>query len=151
MIKAEIKHDEEGNGVCILNPDGTENGYDNAGNWIFNIDPNRKYEWRREYNGDGKLLSFSDSWGIKECYTYSDSGAIKTYWRKSPVMGEEWHEYDEAGNTLHYRDTDGIEWSQEYNSDGNVIYMRDVFGIERWYDESGEVSTNPFILGYVAE
>jgi YD repeat-containing protein len=49
--------------------------------------------------------------------------------------------YDEKGNLIHSRDSDGFEWWSEYDEKGNVIHSRNSDGYELWreYDAKGNV------------
>ena len=50
-------------------------------------------------------------------------------------------EYDNRGNEIHYRDSDGYEVWWEYDKNNNVIHYRTCDGYEVWweYDEKGNV------------
>ena len=52
---------------------------------------------------------------------------------------EEWYEYDSSGNKIHYKDTYGVEKWYEYDSKGNEIHSKESNGDEYWYeyDSSG--------------
>ena len=46
-------------------------------------------------------------------------------------------EYDEKGNLIHHRNSDGYEWWSEYTPNNNEIHHRNSDGVESWteYDE----------------
>jgi len=52
---------------------------------------------------------------------------------------EEWYEYDEKGNIIHYKNSYGSEEWYEYDEKGNRIYGKYSDGYEEWYDEEGNV------------
>ena len=41
-------------------------------------------------------------------------------------------EYDEKGNLIHYRDSDGYEYWREYDKNGNEILIRNSDGYDYW-------------------
>ena len=43
-------------------------------------------------------------------------------------------EFDEQGNNIHYKDSDGSEYWYEYDAKGNMIYSKDSNGYEGWYE-----------------
>ena len=43
---------------------------------------------------------------------------------------EEWKEYDENNNVIHYKDSDGYEYWKEYDENNNVIHYKDSNGFE---------------------
>jgi YD repeat-containing protein len=53
---------------------------------------------------------------------------------------EFWREYDTNGNEIHSRDSDGYEDWREYDTNGKCIHYRDSNGYEWWreYDEHGK-------------
>jgi len=50
-------------------------------------------------------------------------------------------EYDDNGNCIHYRDSDGYEYWREYDDNGRYIYYKDSKGFEKRneYDENGKL------------
>lgn len=50
-----------------------------------------------------------------------------------------YHEHDESGNMIHYKDNVGNEFWIGYNNLGYANYFKDISGYEFWidYDESG--------------
>ena len=50
-------------------------------------------------------------------------------------------EYDEKGNLIHYRNSDGYEYWREFDKNNNLIHRRDTNGFEAWkeYDENGNL------------
>ena len=67
------------------------------------------------------------------------------YYKNFPGTGNKWvelsliTEYDEKGNEIHYKDSDGYEVWYEYDKNGNLIHMKDSDGYEAWceYDKNG--------------
>ena len=47
---------------------------------------------------------------------------------------EEWYEYDAKGNMIHSKDSDGDEEWYEYDAKGNMIYSKSSDGSEYWYE-----------------
>jgi YD repeat-containing protein len=49
---------------------------------------------------------------------------------------EELREYDQNGNLIYCKDSDGFEWWRKYDGRGNIIYYctSDGYGFEEWYD-----------------
>ena len=44
---------------------------------------------------------------------------------------KEWHEYDDNGHLIHYRDSDGHEDWKEFDDNGNVIHHKTFEGIDK--------------------
>lgn len=47
---------------------------------------------------------------------------------------EEWREWDENNNLIHFKNSEGVEYFCEYDEDGNIIHFKDEKGYE-FYDE----------------
>ena len=47
---------------------------------------------------------------------------------------EEWREWDENNNLIHFKNSEGLEYWKEYDEDGNVIHYKDESGYE-YYDK----------------
>ena len=49
--------------------------------------------------------------------------------------------FDENGNKIYYKDSDGYEYWSEYNTNGNEIHFKDNYGDEEWfeYDSNGNM------------
>ena len=58
---------------------------------------------------------------------------------------EYWKEYDSNGNLIHSKDSDGYESWKEYDSNGNQIHYKDSSGEEYWHEytywKNGKVKT----------
>jgi YD repeat-containing protein len=63
-------------------------------------------------------------------HSKSDSGTMNTI-----------TEYDEKGNMIHHRNSNGYEEWAEYDTNNNLIHYRDSNGYELWreYDEKGNM------------
>ena len=46
---------------------------------------------------------------------------------------EETKEFDENGNIVYYKNSNGYEYWKEYDKNNNVIHFKDFLGIEYWY------------------
>lgn len=53
---------------------------------------------------------------------------------KKFTVCEEWKEYDDHGNKIHYKDTNGLEQWWEYNEYGKCIHYNDTNNFEKWYE-----------------
>ncbi len=53
-------------------------------------------------------------------------------------MNREITEYDDKGNLIYYKDSDGTECWYKYDKKGNYVYFKDSIGNEAWreYDEN---------------
>lgn len=47
---------------------------------------------------------------------------------------EYWCEYDENGNEVHSKTSDGLEEWHKYDSNGKLIHSKDSEGAEEWYE-----------------
>ena len=47
---------------------------------------------------------------------------------------EEWYEYDQNWNEIHYKDSDGIEYWKDYDDKGRLIYYKTSNGYEEFYE-----------------
>ena len=54
---------------------------------------------------------------------------------------ESWHEYDNKGNEIHYKNNNGLESWREHDNKGHLIHYKNSNGIERWYDDKGKKIT----------
>ena len=78
-----------------------------------------------------------NSSGFEEWHEYDAAGNEIHY--KNSSGYERWCEYDSAGNEVHYKDSNGYEWWREYDSAGNEVHYRSSAGYEEWreYDSAG--------------
>ena len=53
-------------------------------------------------------------------------------------MVEPLREYDERGNCIHYKNSDGFEWWSEFDERGNEVHHKNSDGFESWR-EGGRV------------
>jgi len=59
-------------------------------------------------------------------------------YRKCPDGLGEWFEYDEKGNIIHFKNSDGYEiW---FDEKGNMIHCKDSDGFEMWFNEKGSIT-----------
>jgi len=66
--------------------------------------------------------------------TYDDHGNL-IHFRNSDGF-ESWCDYDDHGNVIHYRNSTGYEaW---YGDNRNVIHWKDSNGYDYWYDANGK-------------
>ena len=42
-------------------------------------------------------------------------------------------EYDDRGNIIHYKDTDGDEYWREYDENNNLVHYKSFVGYEYWW------------------
>lgn len=80
---------------------------------------NRDGEWWRECDESGKCIH----------------SISRLDWLGYASNIEEWHEYDAAGNEVHYKDNDGHEQWYEYDADGKVVHYKNSDGVEGRYDK----------------
>ena len=52
------------------------------------------------------------------------------YW----VIEDERRDYNEQGNEIHFKYSDGYEGWSEYDEKGNLILSKDSDGFETWYE-----------------
>ena len=73
-----------------------------------------------------------------EDYKYDENGNI--IYQKFSNGLEAWYEYDENGEDIHYKDSNGFEYWKEYDKQGNLIHIKDSENHEKWYeyDENGK-------------
>ena len=81
--------------------------------------------------------SKSDSGTTNTLKEYDEKGNLIHY--RDSNGYEEWREYDENNNPIHFRNSTGFEWWSEYDENNNVIHYRNSDGYEAWYeyDEKG--------------
>ena len=95
----------------------------------------------KEVTVNGKTLSkWVEVLSISE---YDNNGNLIHY--KNSNGYEEWGEYDSNGNLIHYKNSDGKEEWNEYDSNGNQIHYKDSDGEEYWHEytywKNGKVKT----------
>ena len=91
----------------------------------------------KEVTVNGKTLSkWVEVLSISE---YDNNGNLIHY--KNSDGNEEWKEYDSNGNLIHYKNSNGYEYWKEYDSNGNLIHVKDSNGYEEWgeYDSNGNL------------
>ena len=66
-------------------------------------------------------------------YKYDENGNI--IYHKSSDGNEYWHEYDSNGNEIHFKDNHGDEEWREYDANGKLIHYKDTKGRE-WKQDS---------------
>jgi len=71
---------------------------------------------------------------------YDEKGNI--IYRRDSEGHECWYEYDENNNCTHYRDSGGYEYWREYDERGNVTYYRDSGGYSRGTPRKEKVMSN---------
>ena len=111
------------------------------------------HEVIKKYDEDNNLIYYKDYNSTYE-YKYDDKGN-ETYYKltetdtKEPTIYEEWKEYDDYGNIIHYKDSFNYEQWWEYNQDGNLIKHRNSKGHEGFYEynENGEIVYSKDIYG----
>jgi len=140
----EIWYDEKGNRIHCKYSDGYEEWYDERGN-IRHIKDSSGYE--KWYDEEGNVIK--QTYGTsniklvkqsQEEDPFYDEQGRKIYERNEKTGIEEWYEYDEQGNVIHWKDSSGNEEWYEYDEQGRKIYERnEKTGIEEWFDEKGNV------------
>lgn len=72
-----------------------------------------------------------------EQFEYDENGNIVHY--KNSNGYEYWREYDSNNNLIHSKDSDGEEYYYEYDEDGREVHSKDSSGFEEWheYDSNG--------------
>ena len=95
----------------------------------------------KEVTVNGKTLSkWVEVLSISE---YDNNGNLIHY--KNSNGYEYWKEYDSNGNLIHSKDSDGKEEWNEYDSNGNQIHYKDNDGEEYWHEytywKNGKVKT----------
>ena len=68
----------------------------------------------------------------KEIEEYDDRGN-RIYWKFSDGL-EYWYEYDENNNCIYQKHSTGYEYWSEYDGDNRIIYGKHVDGNEYWYE-----------------
>ena len=133
--------------------------YDERGNIIHRKSSDGFEEWR-EYDEYGSIIhhktvkpqGISREWwydGLEDGDYWIRRG-IRNRQRKSrghdeseqtgPVVCETWIEYDERGNIIHRKNSDGFEEWREYDERGNIIHRRNSDGYDGWfeYNDAGQ-------------
>ncbi|MBR4789378.1 MAG: hypothetical protein IK024_00625 [Treponema sp.] len=107
------------------------------------INDEKVYRWVNldaitKYNSNGKITSYKSKY-MEYFNEYDDKGNLIHY--KDSNGLEEWMEYDDKGNLIHHKFNSGTEVWTQYNDDGNAIYAIDSEGNEYiWeYDENGQL------------
>ena len=95
----------------------------------------------KEVTVNGKTLSkWVEVLSISE---YDNNGNLIHY--KNSNGYEYWKEYDSNGNSIHFKNSNSYEKWYEYNSNGNLIHSKDSNGKEEWYEytywKNGKVKT----------
>ena len=91
-----------------------------------------------------KKLTYKDSDGYSEEYTYDENGNELTY-KNSDGFSEE-YTYDENGNKLTYKDSNGYSEENTYDENGNELTCKksDGYSEEYTYDENGLKITDDY-------
>lgn len=127
--------------TTIRNASGNIIGFDE-----FNEDGNttrqvmyEEYDIVEKYNDQGLRVYFENDNGDIEISEYDENGNethVKWYRTQSKDWFEYWNSYDENGNVIRYKDTDGDWLNREYDSHGNILKETDKDGTcEYKYDE----------------
>ena len=66
-----------------------------------------------------------------------DRRGNQIYYKSHDTGYEEWREYDDHNNCIHFKNNEGLEYWNDYDEDGNVIHHKDESGYE-YYDEYDE-------------
>ena len=61
---------------------------------------------------------------------FVSGGKTLWYW----VIEDERRDYNEQGNEIHFKYSDGYEGWSEYDEKGNLILSKDSDGFETWYE-----------------
>ena len=61
---------------------------------------------------------------------YDNNGNLIRY--KDSNGYEQWYDYDENGNCIHNKDSNGFEYWNDYDENGNLIHYKDSNGCELW-------------------
>ena len=78
-----------------------------------------------------KKIAKDKDGNIGSITTYDENGN-KIHFKSSNGY-EIWSEYDEKGNCIHFKSSDGYEIWSEYDENGNMIHIKDSDGIEQWH------------------
>lgn len=96
-----------------------------------------------------KLVTIRDEKGnIVEIRDYDISPMfVKKYGKEGAFLhyknfideNECWNDYDNKGNCIHTKDSEGYEQWIDHDDNGNVIHIKDSEGCEEWwkYDKNG--------------
>ena len=142
------EYDEAGKAISYRNSDGYEerHDYDGYGRGIHRKNSDGFEEWY-EYDEHGNIIhrktvrpqGISRAWWYNgfEDVDYRVRARKSKRQRKSrghdeseqtgPVVCEIWHEYDERGNIIHRRNSDGYEGWFEYNDAGQPLREKHVY------------------------
>ncbi len=98
------------------------------------------FEFCRVFDKDGNEIYYANNRGL-EYYKSYEKGKISHYseYQNGKKSYERWLEYDQNGNEIHYKDSNGTERWNEYDQNGKLIHYKDSNGTERWweYDQNG--------------
>ena len=61
---------------------------------------------------------------------------------------EYWNDYDDKGNTIHFRGSGGYEEWYEYDDKGNIIYSKYHNGYEKWLHNGKWIEIKPLNWEY---
>lgn len=64
----------------------------------------------------------------------NDKRGNQIHYKDHDTGYEEWREWDENNNLIHFKNSEGLEYWKEYDEDGNVIHYKDESGYE-YYDK----------------
>lgn len=84
----------------------------------------------KEVTVNGKTLSKRVE--VLSISEYDNNGNLIHY--KNSNGYEYWKEYDSNGNLIHSKYSDGYEEWNEYDSNGNLIHSQNSHGLEKWYE-----------------
>lgn len=143
-----VDYNIDGNIMCKVNYSDLEN---KINEYIISVLEN--YNNSSKDTEDSKIKYKKDSKGIEhwfkngyeihreypngESLWYDDNGYI-IYAKDPENKYEIWNEYDENGNCIHHRDSNGHEYWKEYNEKGNLIHFKNSDGKETWFDDNGK-------------
>ena len=89
-------------------------------------------------NANNQVLYAKDSTGYEEWRQYDDKGN-EIHFENSRGYVES-HEYDEKGNKIHERTSEGFEESWQYDKNGQLIHYKNSQGAEEWLDKNNNLT-----------
>ena len=113
--------------------------------WVYKEFPNIEHDFiikaiykhcmKDEYDTNKYCIVIQDV-STMQIYMTGEKGIeVATYKPK------EIKEYDDKGNVIHSKDSDGYEYWNEYNDEGDMIHCKNSNGYEYWYeyDDNGNM------------
>jgi YD repeat-containing protein len=109
----------------------TDNGYTL---WLERYKVHLRYETQRVATKGGYIPR--TRWFVVSTEIYTRQSTTRHVDSSNTIR-----EYDNNGNLIHHRTSDGYAWWREYDANGKVIHYRDSNGREKWneYDEHGKL------------